>query len=70
MKNAGRPSRNRASHFESGYHLTLLYLPPEESTRPRREAAVRERKVEGVDWRERLDGFVAETDRVFTCSMA
>jgi type IV secretory pathway VirB4 component len=30
------------SHFESAYHLTLLYLPPEESDCPRREAAVRE----------------------------
>ncbi|WP_279360677.1 conjugal transfer protein TrbE [Xanthomonas sacchari] len=52
-------------HFESGYHLTLVYLPPEES-RARAAALLYENTpTEGVNWRERLLAFVAETDRVF-----
>ncbi|WP_017916819.1 conjugal transfer protein TrbE [Xanthomonas sp. SHU 308] len=52
-------------HFESGYHLTLVYLPPEES-RARAAALLYENTpTEGVNWRERLQAFVAETDRVF-----
>ncbi|MCW0423970.1 conjugal transfer protein TrbE [Xanthomonas sacchari] len=52
-------------HFESGYHLTLMYLPPEES-RARAAALLYENTpTEGVNWRERLQAFVAETDRVF-----
>ncbi len=52
-----------ASHFESSYHLTLLYLPPEE-TRARASRLLYENKrAEGVDWRERLDAFMAESER-------
>ena len=52
-------------HFESGYHLTLQYLPPEES-RARAAGLLYENKPsEGVDWRERLAAFVAETERIF-----
>ncbi|MNU98434.1 Type IV secretion system protein virB4 [compost metagenome] len=52
-----------ASHFESSYHLTLVYLPPEE-TRARASRLLYENKrAEGVDWRERLDAFVAESER-------
>jgi len=53
------------SHFESAYHLTLLYLPPEESTARAAKLLYENTKVEGVDWRERLEGFVSETERFF-----
>ena len=53
------------NHFESGYHLTLAYLPSEES-RARAAGLLYENwPTEGVDWRERLHAFVAETDRIF-----
>ena len=51
------------SHFESHYHLTLLYLPPEESRARAGRLLYENRKTEGVDWRERLDAFVAESER-------
>ncbi|WP_198970499.1 conjugal transfer protein TrbE [Xylophilus sp. ASV27] len=51
------------SHFESAYHLTLLYLPPEESHARAGRLLYENQKAEGVDWRERLDTFVAESER-------
>lgn len=55
------------SHFESRYHLTLLYLPPEESKARAAtilyENAGQSERLRRVDWRERLDRFVAETER-------
>lgn len=53
------------SHFESAYHLTLLYLPSEESTARAAQLLYENSNVEGVDWRERLEGFVSETERFF-----
>ncbi|MFT3778341.1 MAG: conjugal transfer protein TrbE [Ottowia sp.] len=53
-----------ASHFESRYHLTLQYLPPEESRARAAGLLYENRPSEGVDWHERLTAFVAETDRV------
>ena len=53
------------SHFESGYHLTLQYLPPEESRARAARLLYENTSTAGVDWRERLAAFVAETDRVF-----
>ncbi|HEJ4407503.1 TPA: conjugal transfer protein TrbE, partial [Pseudomonas aeruginosa] len=53
------------SHFESSYHLTLLYLPPEESRSRAASLLYEHRPQRGVDWRERLAAFVAETDRFF-----
>lgn len=52
-------------HFESGYHLTLAYLPPEESRARAAKLLYENSPGDGVDWRGRLDAFVAETDRVF-----
>ena len=52
-------------HFESGYHLTLVYLPPEESRARAAKMLYENTPTNGVDWRERLQAFVAETDRVF-----
>lgn len=54
-----------ASHFESSYHLTLLYLPPEESTARAARLLYENNRTEGVDWRERLEAFVSETERLF-----
>jgi type IV secretion system protein VirB4 len=54
-----------ASHFESRYHLTLQYLPPEESRARAAGLLYENRASTGVDWRERLRAFIAETDRVF-----
>jgi type IV secretion system protein VirB4 len=55
----------QGSHFESAYHLTLLYLPPEES-RSRAAGLLYEHKAQrGVDWRERLAAFIAESDRFY-----
>ena len=53
------------SHFESRYHLTLLYLPPEESTARAAKLLYENDRVEGVDWRARLNAFVSETERIF-----
>jgi type IV secretion system protein VirB4 len=53
------------SHYESGYHLTLVYLPPEEARARAAQLLYENTPTSGVDWRERLTAFVAETDRVF-----
>lgn len=53
-----------ASHFESRYHLTLQYLPPEESRARAAGLLYENRASEGVDWHERLTVFMADTDRV------
>lgn len=51
------------SHFESRYMLTALWLPPEE-TRARATKLLYENQThQGVNWRERLDGFITETQR-------
>ncbi len=54
-----------SSHFESVYHLTMVYLPPEESRARAAKLLYENTPSTGVDWRERLAAFVAETDRVF-----
>ena len=53
------------SHFESSYHLTLVYLPAEESRARAAKLLYENTPQAGVDWRERLRAFIAETDRVF-----
>ncbi|WP_176042801.1 conjugal transfer protein TrbE [Burkholderia stabilis] len=52
-------------HFESGYHLTFVYLPPEESRARAVNMLYENTPTQGVDWRERLAAFIAETDRIF-----
>ena len=51
-------------HYESVYHLTLLWLPPADS-QATAERALIERSAgdKGRDWREALGQFVAETNR-------
>lgn len=53
-------------HFESAYHLTLLYLPPPDQVN-RAERALLEVPPEerGHDYRDQLKAFIAETDRAF-----
>lgn len=55
----------RGQHFESRYHLTLVYLPPADRV-AKAERALMERDTpeKGRDWRQELTGFIAETDRV------
>ncbi|WP_339846271.1 conjugal transfer protein TrbE [uncultured Halopseudomonas sp.] len=53
------------SHFESVYHLTLVYLPPEESRARAASLLYENTSRQGANWRERLDAFTAETNRVF-----
>lgn len=53
------------NHFESGYHLTLVNLPAEESRARAAGLLYENRPTEGVDWRERLTAFVVDTDRIF-----
>ncbi len=53
------------SHFESSYHLTLAYLPAEESRARAAKLLYENTPQGGVDWRERLESFVSETDRFF-----
>jgi type IV secretory pathway VirB4 component len=51
-------------HFESAYHLTLLWLPPADSQASAERALVERRaEAEGRDWREALSFFLAETNR-------
>ncbi len=52
-------------HYESAYHLTLAYLPPEESRARAAKMLYENAPGDGVDWQGRLEAFVAETDRVF-----
>lgn len=51
------------THFESHYHLTLMYLPPEESQARAATLLYENTPQRGVDWHERLTAFIAETDR-------
>ena len=53
------------SHFESHYHFTLAYLPAEESRARAAKLLYENTPTTGVDWRERLSAFVAETDRIY-----
>lgn len=51
-------------HFESRYHLTLVWLPPPDSQASAERALIERSSGETRrDWREALSSFVAETDR-------
>ncbi len=55
----------RGQHFESAYHLTLLYMPPaDQVSRAERALVETAHDTKGRDWRQDLAVFVAETDRV------
>ena len=56
------------SHFESSYHLTMAYLPAEESRARAAKLLYENTPQGGVDWpgwRGRLESFISETDRFF-----
>ncbi|WP_312932379.1 conjugal transfer protein TrbE [Stutzerimonas nitrititolerans] len=53
------------SHCESRYHLSLQYLPPEQSHTRAATLIYENTSAVSVDWRERLTGFIAETERIF-----
>ncbi|OYW46442.1 MAG: conjugal transfer protein TrbE [Sphingomonadales bacterium 32-68-7] len=51
-------------HFESRYHLTLVWLPPADAQAVAERALIaRGTERKGRDWREALAAFVAATDR-------
>ena len=51
-------------HFESRYHLTLVWLPPADAQATAERAFVEGRSGDkGRDWHEALQSFVAETER-------
>nr|WP_194241196.1 conjugal transfer protein TrbE [Solimonas terrae] len=52
-------------HFESAYHLTLLYLPPEEAAARAARLLYENHRPGAADWRERLEAFVAESERCY-----
>lgn len=53
------------SHYDSVYHLTLLYMPPEEAKARAATLLYENRHEQGVDWRSRLATFQSETERFF-----
>ncbi|GAB3327037.1 hypothetical protein GCM10027565_13970 [Bordetella tumulicola] len=53
------------SHFESAYYLTIVWLPPEETRARAAKLLYENQPRRGVDWKERLDSFLAETQRFF-----
>ncbi|MBW8755629.1 MAG: conjugal transfer protein TrbE, partial [Sphingomonadales bacterium] len=52
------------AHYESRYHLTLMYLPPADASDAAGRSLVKDAEVRSRDWRGALAGFAAETDRV------
>jgi type IV secretion/conjugal transfer VirB4 family ATPase len=51
------------SHFESSYHLTLVFLPLPESRSRAGRLLFESEQSQSVDWRDQLNAFVNETDR-------
>ncbi|MBO9712457.1 conjugal transfer protein TrbE [Sphingomonas sp.] len=52
------------AHFESRFHLTLVWLPPADTSDAAGRSVVdRPASADGRDWRGALAAFVAETDR-------
>ena len=53
-------------HFESRYHLTLVWLPPPDAQAGAERALVEKaERVRGRDWHEALAAFTTETNRAF-----
>jgi type IV secretion system protein TrbE len=52
------------AHFESVYHLTLVFLPPAETSARAGQFLLESNASRGsVDWNEQLQRFITETDR-------
>ena len=59
-----RGAQAARQHFESAYHLTLLYMPPADPvSRAERMLVETGAGEKGRDWRHELASFIAETDR-------
>jgi len=54
------------THFESAYHLTLVWLPPPESRARATQWLFEQPARASVDWREQLAAFVTATDRLLS----
>lgn len=52
------------SHFESTYHLTLVYLPREEAQARAAGLLYVDKARPGLDWRRQLADYIAETERL------
>jgi type IV secretion system protein VirB4 len=52
------------AHFESGYFLTLLWLPPADDAARAESWLYEGRSHVGADWRTGLEAFIDRTDRV------
>lgn len=52
------------THFESAFHLSVVYLPPEETTARAAGLLYENAQARDVDWRERCDAFVDESQRL------
>ncbi|MCR4266781.1 conjugal transfer protein TrbE [Nitratireductor sp. ZSWI3] len=56
---------DKVAHFESRYHLTLLFMPPPDGQARAESALVESDHSEGIrNWRQELTRFRDETDRV------
>ena len=51
------------AHFESGYTMTLVFLPPPETTARAGRWMIESEGAQSVDWREQLQAFITQTDR-------
>jgi len=59
-----QPEASRREHFESDYHLTLLWLPPPDQVKRAEQLLLETPEDEPrTGWQDRLAAFVAETDR-------
>jgi type IV secretory pathway VirB4 component len=56
--------REAGAHFESGYYLTLLWMPPAQDTARAQGWLYEGKSGTGVDPHELLKGFIDRTDRV------
>lgn len=59
-----QPEASQREHFESDYHLTLLWLPPPDQVNRAEQLLLETPEDEPrTGWQDRLAAFVAETDR-------
>lgn len=59
----GEPATH-ATHFESTYHLTVLWLPPAQATARAARVIYESAQSQAVDWRAALDRFINDSDRL------
>lgn len=59
----GDLEHSSSQHFESRYHLTLLWLPPQEAASRIAGLLYESPNAPSIDWRGHLDTFIAESER-------